>query len=253
MAALVEYSAGNYSESASHLKESETAGDEFWKTNARDYQGRLAVDTRRDDEALKILTDGARSDDRLGYRSSQGQKFLSIAGIHLRAGRLAETRSACLRAIDLDSGPTRVLYAGALLARAHFVRQAKELYARIDSSIDVPLFRQARKKLQGEILLAQQQIAGALAAFREAAQDSPRVLGREFLARACAQAGAKKEALDLYVETLAAKTVVWMVTDPEPAGTWIDSLNAAVRLAGETHDPRLPELSAQWMKTKPNK
>lgn len=252
VSALIDYSAGDYAESGRQLSESEKHGDEPWKSTATDYQGRLAVDTGRADAALKILSDGASSDDRLGFRSSQGQKLLSIAAIHQRAGRFSEVKAACLRALDLDPGPTRAQYAGSLLARSHFVRDAKDLYTRIDSSIDVPLFRQARKKLQGEIMLASHQTAGAITAFLAAAKDSPRALGREFLARAHEQSGAKKEALEAYLETLAAKPMVWMVTDPEPAGLWIDSLQAALRLAGELSDPRLPELSAQWIKATQN-
>jgi hypothetical protein len=144
------------------------------------------------------------------------------------------------------------LYAGTLLARSHYVREAKALYEEIDSTIDVPLFRQARSRLKGEILLAQNLTSSALAAFQNAAKDAPRVRGREFLGRAYEQNGSKKEALDCYVDTVSAKPLLWQINDPEPAGLWIDSLQAAVRLAGEVSDPRLPALSAQWIQAKHN-
>ena len=88
------------------------------------------------------------------------------------------------------------MYTGALLARSHYIKEAKALYGKIDSTIDVPLFRQARSRLKGEILLAQNLSGNAVATFQKAAKDAPRVRGHEFLGRAYEQNGSKKDALD---------------------------------------------------------
>lgn len=192
--------------------------------NSAYYSMRAALlrEMGNDPAAIDTLKEGASFDRAKGRRASEADKWIALAYIYWEAGHAAECRDAAFKALALENGRLHALQAGTLLARAGFVSDAQSTLSLLPEKTGWPVFEQAWHQLHGEILLAQNHRAAALAEMREAEKNDLPANPKEYLARALQAAGRKDEALKLYREIVQAPAAIWQALDYQYPGFWAD-------------------------------
>ncbi len=147
-------------------------------------QANLRAETGRYAEAIRMLDDGIRSDSLAGSEVQQAEKLLATAYLFYRQGARSDCRSACLRAIRLDSGPQLSLTAGTLLARTGYIAEAEDVLRNLASDRYQPISDVVESRLRGEIMMARARPCDALVQFGKTDKVEPVAHERDYLARA---------------------------------------------------------------------
>ena len=205
--------------------------DPPWRSRGHAVQACLLAEMGRYQEAARVLEAGVALDLKDEHTVGLAANFLALAWMRYRNHEPAACRTACLAALKLESSPRRLLYAGALLARAGFPDDAEKVLSRRDLEGNLPVFHIARHRILGEIHLARGNAARALEEFRQAdALDAP-ARHREYLARALELNGDREGALRAYQQAVASAALIWHAPEEDLPGLWAEALFHHARLA----------------------
>jgi eukaryotic-like serine/threonine-protein kinase len=223
--------AGDYASALAWFERLEGASNASLRSRAYSLQASVLAETGRARDALARLERGLASDRSQGLQVQQADKLIAAASLELTAGRRQVARDLCIQAEQLDQSLERLSALGRLLAHAGYPAEAERLLARFDASQAARRVQLHQQRLQGEILLARGNAAGALQHFqRAAALDAPG-MPLEYLARGALAAGEHGLALATYRRMAGDPGFVWHYPDLELPGAWVDALKTYVRLA----------------------
>ncbi|HEY6393578.1 MAG TPA: hypothetical protein VIX89_20015, partial [Bryobacteraceae bacterium] len=182
-------------------------------------------------KAISLLEDGLAFDLARGRRAGRSSKLLALGYLYLRRNDHARCRSACLAAVEDETGHMPLTRAASLLAQSGHVEDAQRLEQALPRGSDEPVDTLARQRISGEISLANGQFAQAIEKFRDAARVSPVNVHREYLARALARRGDDAEAAELYGRIAGRPGEIWRAPELEFPGFWTDMLFQFARTA----------------------
>jgi len=203
-----------------------------------------------DQAAIDSLKEGASFDHaKEGRSANEADKWIALAYIYWKTGHATECRDAALKALALENGRLHALQAGTLLARAGFISDAQSTLSLLPEDTGWPIFEQSWHQLHGEILLAQNRKAAALAEMQEAGKNDLPANPKEYLARALQVAGRKDEALQLYRKIVQNPAEIWQALDYQYPGFWSDMEQQFEKLAPPS-DPALFIARSRKMRTK---
>jgi tetratricopeptide (TPR) repeat protein len=185
----------------------------------------------RFEEASRVLEEGIAVDAKDGQAAGRAAKLVALAWIRWRKRDAAACRTACLGALQVESSPRRVRYAGALLARCGFPEEAETVLSRHALDNDLPVFTIARHHVLGEIHLARGNHARALEEFQNADALEAPFRQREYLARALEAGGDREGALQAHKKTVESAAIIWQAPEEDLPGVWADALFHCARLA----------------------
>lgn len=203
----------------------------YWRSRGAGLHACLLAEMGRAEEASRILEEGLALDAKDGQSAGMAAKLLALAWIRWRKHDPAACRAACLRALEMESSPRRLRYAGALLARCGFPDQAEKVLASHALDTELPVFTLAKHHVLGEIHLARGNPAKALEPLRQADALEAPARHREYLARPLEAAGDQEAAWQAYRRTVEAAAIIWQAPEEDFPGLWADSLFHSARLA----------------------
>jgi len=205
--------------------------DSHWQSRSYALRACLLAELGKCGDAVRVLKEGIAFDTQKSRTVSEADKLLALAYLHYRTQDFSALKAACLKALQLDTSPHRVLKAGTLLARVGSLQQAQELLPGLVAGGDAHVFRAAIRRISGEVLLSRGNKAQALREFREADALEPSARPREYLARALAAIGDREGALQLYRKIVESQGFIWRAPDDQFPGLWADSLFQYAKLA----------------------
>jgi tetratricopeptide (TPR) repeat protein len=161
--------------------------------------GSLYAELGRYTEARVALQDGEAADNRNGRMGPRARKLVSLAYLALREPSQAGVRILVQKALSMDRSPEVVELAGTVLARAHFLKESRDLLRECRARpLRVPKLVAACERLEGEILVSEGSISAALAPMERASAAAPPLALRDYVARVYALSGKSPQALQLY-------------------------------------------------------
>ena len=243
---------GKFDEAEAEFRQLIASKDQQWKSEGYGSLAYMLGEQGRTREALQILEEGIRHDSQNEMASREADKLIAKAYLDYRLGDTASCRRACLDAIALEAGPLRLARVGSLLAQAGAIGEAEQLLRRFDTETQAPVWKLARYRIEGEILLAKKHYPQAIASLRNAEQLEPFYSTKEYLARGLAEGGRNVEALDQYVIIEKSPATFWQVPQGELPGVWADSLLRCAQLAESLNRTAVArEAQAAYRKLRP--
>jgi tetratricopeptide (TPR) repeat protein len=228
---VADFLQGNWAAAEQRFESLTQCPDANWRSRGRALRACLLAELGRCEEALRILDEGLASDAKDGQIMAQADKLLAVAWIRSQRNERAACRAACLKAVELESGPSRLCRAGAVLARSGFPEEAEKLLPSLKPDLHLSAFRGAAHRILGEVLLARGQVAEALAEFRQAGALEYPARHREWLARALEASGDRAAACQLFQKAAASAALIWQAPEEELPGLWAECLFQYARLA----------------------
>jgi len=196
------------------------------------------------------LKEGASFDHaKEGRSANEADKWIALAYIYWKTGHATECRDAALKALALENGRLHALQAGTLLARAGFISDAQSTLSLLPEDTGWPIFEQSWHQLHGEILLAQNRKAAALAEMQEAERTiCPPTPKSIWLGLSRWQAG-KTKPCSFYRKIVQNPAEIWQALDYQYPGFWSDMEQQFEKLAPPS-DPALFIARSRKMRTK---
>ena len=222
---------GNHAAATAAFAALTRSSDPYWRSRGPGVHACLLAEMGKYEEAARILDEGIALDTQDGQTAGLAAKLLALAWIRHRKSDPAACRTACLAALQMESSPRRLRYAGALLARSGFPDDAEKVLSRHTLDADLPVFRIAKHHVLGEIHLARGNQARALEELRKADALEAPASHREYLARALDSSGDREEALQAYKKTVESAAFIWQAPEEDFPGLWADALFHYARLA----------------------
>jgi hypothetical protein len=144
------------------------------------------------------------------------------------AGRKAAAIAHAKSALDSETGPIMVAVAGSIFVRARASSLVHRALSLCEGLLDMPLYRIARHRIQGEQALAAGRAAQGIEEFRNAASLEPRIAHRQYLIEALPSSDPERIALCQNVVR-----IPWQLLRPPPLHC-MGSLSVAVPLINNT-------------------
>jgi len=165
--------------------------------------GSLYAETGRFAEARAIFENGEAVDDRNGRMGPRARKLVNLAYLAWRESSPGRARILAQKALAVDRSSDVVELAGTVLARAHFLGDAKQLLRECRGRpLQVPKLAAACERLAGEIFASEGRSSESLAAMQRASALAPPLAPRDYLARSYTLSGQPSEAAQLYARFL---------------------------------------------------
>lgn len=237
MEAACRFLQGRFDEAEAGFRQLIASEDPKWKSEGYGSLAYMLGEQGRTREAMQMLEEGIRHDSQHEMASRQADKLIAKAYLAFRLGDTASCKRTCLEAVDLEAGPLRLGRVGSLLAQVGAIGEAEQILRRFDPRIQAPVWRLARYRIEGEILLAKKHYPEAIVSLREAEQLEPFYSTKEYLARGLAAGGRKAEALDQYETIEKSPAKFWQVPQGEFPGVWAESLLRCAELATSLNRP----------------
>jgi len=192
----------------------------------------LLAERGRQHEALAALDEGITRDAKDGHFPRKSRKLVAKAHLELLGGRFGSARDLALRAANEDPDTVNQALAGALLARAGFAAEARNLLARLNSPDEGRRFETARAMLTAETRLAEGHIPEALFSLEEANRLAPPIHPRAFWAYGLERAGRSGDALIAWRRIASAPALLWteIHDDAYDPCLWTEALLKTARL-----------------------
>jgi serine/threonine protein kinase/Tfp pilus assembly protein PilF len=222
---------GKYDSALRRFESLEGMEDRVLRSRAPALQAAVLAERGEPREAIARLQRGAAADAGMGAPAASADKLLALGYLLLRAGEIRDCRDACLRALQLDRAPQRLIQGAALLARAGDPGEAERWLARLPSDSFARNVRAGGHRVRGEILLARHDARRAWSEFQEAARLEAAGVLSEYLARGAEAAGEHGLSTALYERMASDPGYYWRYPDSEPPGVWGDALAAYLRVA----------------------
>jgi tetratricopeptide (TPR) repeat protein len=213
----------------------------------------LLAETGRYGEATSELTSAIGNDLTAGLEDQAGLKRLAVASLDLRRGDTQGARNHTLEAVRRIRNVEQYRRAGVILARAGFPADAARVVNELGPGWPGPLAEAARRQINGELLLARQDIPRALIEFEAADRIDSRLRPRDYLARAYAQAGDRARASFIYEGLLRQPAWFWRYADCDLPGARATMLLDYAKVLAALH--RVEETRAamtEYYKLRPN-
>ncbi|HXM43923.1 MAG TPA: protein kinase [Bryobacteraceae bacterium] len=186
-------------------------------------------------EFESILTRGIEFDRSYGLTSAAESKSMALLWFRLRYSKRGPDIDSSVSSLRDVVGLWTRTETASLLARAGLVSQARDLAANLAVPFTAPIFEYARRRMDGEILIAEGTVGLGISSLRKAAAAMAPAWPKEFLAWGCAH-GDPPAAVAEYKRVAAGKGILWHSNFFHRPGIWADSLAALARLDPDSRD-----------------
>jgi tetratricopeptide (TPR) repeat protein len=190
----------------------------------------ILADAGRTSEAVEVLREDAKSDDRTGERDRWADKQISLAVLLDQEGERERAADAIQPLVRVDLGPDQRGWAGLLSARFGDRMEAEKQLTLIPGHLNYPRFQIPRLHIEAELRFSTGRFADGIQVARQAAALEPAGFGSAYLAESLERCGLKAEALVEYRNCLRAKSFQLHLATPAPAGSWHRAAAAVRRL-----------------------
>jgi eukaryotic-like serine/threonine-protein kinase len=220
---------------------------------------RLHAELGDNHKAFDDLEAAIEADHSVHDKINEAARLLDRAHLHARLGEVEPALKDLDDSMALDSSPTAIIQASAELgwmvsssgdsSRAVLKRHLQVLQTKLPKLESACVFELARRRVQGEVLLAEGKTDQAMVQFEAAdVLDAP-ITGREYLARALAAAARtayeparaaalRNKALAMYERVALAPQSVWFYAVWFPPGFVKDEVRDALSVAKAAGDRR---------------
>jgi serine/threonine protein kinase/tetratricopeptide (TPR) repeat protein len=223
-----EFLQGNYDAGLITISRLSSSPLKEWQSKSFRYRAKFLAEMGRFSEASRILEQGAVFDRTEGRTQDEAEKLLHLSYLAWLQKDFQTARQRALEAATEDDSPARLCDAGTLLARSGFVEEARSLL-QILPALGIPRVVLARKRLTGEIAIAEGHRESGIAELVGARKNARPRDQQEYLAYAYATAGQKEQAAKIYNGLVNNKARIWLDVDSPFPGLWSNAVIAYLR------------------------
>lgn len=182
----VAYARGDHARSRDLLGEAQKSASAAFRSQMQQLELSVLADAGLFDEAVRRAREYSTQDLAEGLRAGAAFKMTSAAFLMLGSSEMVGAATLATNAVETDDGLALMVQAGTILARCGHPDRCGVILKRLESGLDCPRYRVARRRLAGEMALARGRRTDARANFEAAAAEDLQPYGHEYLAR-CAQ------------------------------------------------------------------
>jgi tetratricopeptide (TPR) repeat protein len=231
-----EFLKGNYDAGLEIIRTLRSSPSEEWQSKSFRYRAKFLAEMGRVAEAILVLEQGAAFDHSHGRAPDESEKLLHLSYLAWLQHDFQTARRHALQATLVDDSPAHLCDAGTLLARSGFVDDARSLLRKLPS-LNIPRMVLARKRLSGEIEMAQGRRQAGIEDLKEAQKSSRPRDQQEYLAYAYATAGQQTKAANTYKSLVRNKGRMWLDVDSPFPGLWSNAVFAYLGTPIGAEDP----------------
>lgn len=180
--AALAYTQRDHGRALEALHNGEAAASGPLKSQMQHEEILVLADAGQTEDAIRRALELVPQDLALGLRA-YGALKLTAAAYLVSEHSPARAQELAAKAMETGEGPVVITQAGTILARCGYMDSAARTLALLDGSPDLPRYRVARRRLQGEIALARGRRQEARDHFQAAAAEDLIPYGHEYLAR----------------------------------------------------------------------
>lgn len=225
LTALRQFGGGNTKAALATLDPLARSQDVQWRSRAFTLRASWLAELRQFGAAALELERGIAFDTESGFRERLVDKWLHLADVRRQMGDVSGSVAAAQRAVATNDNARQLMLAGILLVRAGRMTEAADIAKRLAAERELPKAELARLRLAGEIALASNRSAEAVAALEKADAMGPRRESRLPFAQALVRAGLSDRARHVLQALLDHPTLPYSAPEPELPG-----LSTAARL-----------------------
>lgn len=212
--------------------------DPYLKSVCYYLEAAVLAEQRQDTQSIDVLKQGINADLPTGDSSDRADKLFALAYLYLKSGLRESAHNAALQSLEAESGPRRMADIATLLARNGWISDARRVLEKLPKGNYGIIFRVARLRIQGEILLAEGNTKKAISILATAKElDQEKALLHDFWARALLAAGRQDEALRELEMLQQHPGQVWRQAEFYPPGYAFDLGSAYAVLAARLGKP----------------